>query len=165
MKAEGRARVKLLVHLQPGLHLRELQRQIGLSFSSTRYHVDRLAKEGEIDRVEDKGYSRIYPAGTGVNDRILLSLLRRKTDRKILSCFLMENGASQQHLIDLTGLSKSTVSEHLAKLLEFGVVRPRSGDKRSVFELTDAALIERLLRRYPVLLEKATSRFIDLWDF
>ena len=165
MKTEGRARIRLLVSLQPGLHLRELQRQIGLSFSSTRYHVDRLAKEGEIERVEDKGYSRIYPAGTGANDRILLSVVRRKTDHKILSCFLTENGASQQRLIDFTGLSKSTVSEHLATLLELGIVRLRSGDERRVFELTDLAKIDRLMRRYPVLLEKATSRFIDLWDF
>lgn len=127
--------------------------------------MDRLTKEGEIDRVEDKGYSRIYPAGTDANDRILLSLVRRKTDHKILSCFLTENGASQQHLIDFTGLSKSTVSEHLATLLELGVVRPRSGDDGRVFELTDPAMIDRLLRRYPVLLEKATGRFIDLWDF
>jgi predicted transcriptional regulator len=165
VRIEGRARIKLLVALQPGLHLRELQRQLGLSFSSTRYHVDKLTKEGEIDRVEDKGYSRIYPAGTDADDRILLSLVRRKTDHKILSCFLKENGASQQHLVDFTRLPKSTVSEHLATLLELGVLRPRSGEERRVFELTDPAKIESLLQRYPVLLEKATSRFIDLWDF
>ena len=127
--------------------------------------MDRLTKEGEIDRVEDKGFSRIYPAGTGANDRILLSLVRRKTAHKILSCFLTENTASQQSLIDRTGLSKSTVSEHMATLLKLGVVRPRPGDERRVFELTDSAKIDRLMRRYPVLLEKAASRFIDLWDF
>jgi len=72
VKTEGRLRIKLLVSLHPGLHLRELQRQIGLSFSSTRYHLDKLAKQGEIDRVEDNGYSRIYPAGIDQSDKILL---------------------------------------------------------------------------------------------
>ena len=118
MKAEGRTKIRLVVSLKPGLHLRELQRQIGLSFSSTRYHVDKLAKEGEIDRVEDNGYSRIYPAGIDQSDKILLSLVRRETDYKILSSFLKENSLSQQRLTELTKLAKSTVSEHLATLLE-----------------------------------------------
>jgi|SRR5467141_465131 len=163
--SECRARIKLLVSLQPGLHLRELQRQIGLSFSSTRYHVDKLTREGEIDRVEDKGYSRIYPAGTDSRDRILLSLVRRKTDRKILSSFLAENSLSQHRLSDITGLSKSTISEHLGTLLERGVVRTILDGERRLFELTDPGKIEGLIRRHPVLLEKATGRFIDLWDF
>lgn len=165
MRAEGRARTKLLVSLQPGLHLRELQRQIGLSFSSTRYHVDRLAKDGEIDRVEDNGYSRIYPAGIDQRDKILLSLVRKETDRRILSSFLKENSMSQQRLTDLTKLAKSTVSEHLATLLKLGVLRTKAGRERRIFELTDPAKINTMLNSYPHLLSKATRRFIDLWDF
>jgi len=166
LESEGRARVKLLVSIQPGLHLRELQRQIGLSFSSTRYHVDKLAKAGEIDRVEDKGYSRIYPVGTDSKDRILLSLVRRKTDHEILLCFLAERSLTQQRLTEVTGLSKSTVSEHIATLLELGVVRTRvGGGGGRIFELAEPAKIDGLMSRHPVLLEKATSSFIDLWDF
>ena len=158
-------RIKLLVSLQPGLHLRELQRQIGLSFSSTRYHVDKLAKDGEIDRVEDNGYSRIYPAGIDQSDKILLSLVRRKTDRRILSSFLRENSLSQQRLTDLSKLAKSTVSEHLATLLMLGIVRTKAGGERRIFELTDPAKIDTMLNCYPRLLNNPTRRFIDLWDF
>jgi len=165
MKSDGRMKIKLLVSLQPGLHLRELQRQIGISFSSTRYHVNRLATEGEIDRVEDNGYSRIYPAGTEHRDKILLSLIRRKTDHKILSCLLSENSLSQQRLGDLTGLSKSTISEHLATLSELGVMRIGFSKERRVSDLVDPAKIDELMNREPVLLKKTTHRSIDLWDF
>lgn len=165
MSARGRVRLKLLVSLQPGLHLRELQRQIGLSFSSTRYHVDKLAKDGEIDRVEDNGYSRIYPAGIDQRDKILLSLVRKETDHRILSSFLKENSLSQQRLTELTKLAKSTVSEHLATLLKLGVVRTKACGERRIFELTDPAKIDTMLNRYPHLMSKATRRFIDLWDF
>ena len=165
MKSDGRMKIKLLVSLQPGLHLRELQRQILISFSSTRYHVNRLATEGEIDRVEDNGYSRIYPAGTEHRDKILLSLIRRKTDHKILSCLLSENSLSQQRLGDLTGLSKSTISEHLATLSELGVMRIGFSKERRVSDLVDPAKIDELMNREPVLLKKTTHRFIDLWDF
>ena len=158
-------RIKLLVSLQPGLHLRELQRQIGLSFSSTRHHVDKLAKNGEIERFEDNGYSRIYPPGIDQSDKILLSLVRRKTDRRILSSFLRENSLSQQRLTDLSKLAKSTVSEHLATLLMLGIVRTKAGGERRIFELTDPAKIDTMLNRYPRLLNNPTRRFIDLWDF
>ena len=165
MKAEGRVRIKLLVSLQPGLHLRELQRQIGLSFSSIRYHVTKLAKEGEIDRVDGNGHSRIFPPGVDSAEKILLSLVRKGTDHKILSCFLKERSLSQQRLTDLTRLAKSTISVHLATLLESGVVRTKAGEGRKIFELTDRAKIETMLDQYPHVLSKATHRFIDLWDF
>lgn len=165
MESQSRARIKLLVSFQPGLHLRELQRQIGLSFSSTRYHVDKLARDGEVDRVKEKGYSRIYPRGIDSKDRVLLSLVRRKADHKIISCFLAENSLTQQRLTEVTGLSKSTVSEHLATLLELEVVRIRAGGEQRTFELAEPAKMNGLMRRHPVVLEKATRRFVDLWDF
>src|SRR5437667_12417464 len=112
MKSDGRMKIKLLVSLQPGLHLRELQRQILISFSSTRYHVNSLATEGEIDGVEDNGYSRTYPAGTEHRDKILLSLIRRKTDHKIPSCLLSENSLSQHGLAVGTRQSQSPISDH-----------------------------------------------------
>ena len=165
MDSQSRARIKLLVSFQPGLHLRELQRQIGLSFSSTRYHVDKLTSEGELDRVVDKGYSRIYPQGIDPKDRVLLSLIRRKTDHKILSFLLAENSLTQRRLTEVSGLSKSTVSEHLATLLELEVVRTRAGGEQRTFELAEPAKMNGLMNRHPFVLEKATRKFIHLWDF
>ena len=127
--------------------------------------MDKLTKEGEIERVEDQGYSRVFPAGTESGDRLLLSLVRRKTDHTIISCLLREKGVSQQRLTNLTGLSKSTVSEHLAILARLGIVRTRGGEERRVFELTDPARANQMMNVHPPLLKKATSRFIDLWDF
>ena len=127
--------------------------------------MDKLAKEGEVDRVEEKGYSRIFPTGTESGDRLLLSFVRRKTDHKIISCLLREKGVTQQRLTNLAGLSKSTVSEHLATFLGLGVVRTRGSEEGRIFELTDPARVNRIINGHPALLRKATGRFIDLWDF
>ena len=127
--------------------------------------MDKLAKDGEVDRVKEKGYSRIYPRGIDPKDRILLSLIRRKTDHKILSYLLAENSLTQQRLTEVTELSKSTMSEHMATLLELGVVRTRDCGEQRTFELIEPAKVGGLMRRHPVVLVKATSRFIDLWDF
>src|SRR5205809_6028747 len=122
-------RLRLLISLQPGLHLRKLHRLIGMSFNSTRYHVDRLAASGEILRVEEGGYSRLYPAGTSETDKRLFALIRRPTDRQILARVVKTGKVSQQELCKSTGFAKSTISEHLTGLPKAGVLEAQRGDR------------------------------------
>jgi DNA-binding transcriptional ArsR family regulator len=138
-----------------------------MSFNSTRYHVDKLTKTGEIVRVEDGGYSRLYPPGLGEVDRVLLPLARGGTDRKILESLIAVPKVSNKQLCALTGLAKSTVSEHLADLTRLGVVKTRGTSESGVlYELEHPGQVQLLLRKqYPSLLKKASDRFIDLWDF
>jgi len=151
----------------PGVHLRELQRLVGISFNSTRYHVDKLTKTGEIIRVEDGRYSRFYPAGIAEVERAIFPLVRRETDRKILASLTTNPLLSNKQLCELTGLAKSTVSEHIADLIRAGVVKTRHITDLGVFyELEQPEQIRLLLKNQnPGLLKKAGDRFIDLWDF
>jgi predicted transcriptional regulator len=164
---DSRTKVRHLVSVVPGVHLRELQRLLGMSFNSTRYHVDKLTKTGEIVRVEDGGYSRLYPAGVSEVERVLFPLARGGTDRKILESFVAVPWVSNKQLCALTGLAKSTVSEHLADLTRLGVVKTRGTSESGVsYELEHPEQIQVLLRKQsPRLLKKASDRFIDLWDF
>jgi predicted transcriptional regulator len=163
----NRVRVRLLVSMHPGVHLRELQRLVGMSFSSTRYHVDKLTKIGEIIRVEDGGYSRLYPAGIGEAERTIFPLARGETDRKILAILTTDPVLSNKRLCELTGLAKSTVSEHLADLIRAGVIKTRHNTDLGIFyELEEPEKIRLLLKsQNSNLLKKASDRFIDLWDF
>jgi len=131
-QGNSRLRVKLFVSLSPGVHLRELQRLLGMSFNSTRYHVDKLAKAGEIVRVEEGGYSRLYPRGTTESERILFAVVRSETDRRILSRLVTNSALSSKELCDQTGLAKSTVSEHIAELMRVGIIRTRQIAETSI---------------------------------
>lgn len=163
----NRTRVKLLVSLLPGVHLRQLQRIVGLSFNSTRYHVDLLAKTGEIIRAEEGGYSRLYPTGLSEFDRTVYSLVRNVTDKKILDCLAECGTSSHKRLSDATGLAKSTISEHLIRLVEVGVVKAcQTTDYSIAYELVDAGKIREMLRVNDMtVLSKAAREFVDLWDF
>ncbi len=167
MRANSRLRVKFLVSLSPGVHLRELQRLLGMSFNSTRYHVDKLTKAGEIVRVEEGGYSRLYPTGTSEAERTLFAIVRAETDRKILLCLATASILSNKQLCDQTSLAKSTISEHLAELVRIGIVKTgQIGTTSLMYELEEPERIRSLLMSLsPSLLKKATDRFIDLWDF
>jgi DNA-binding transcriptional ArsR family regulator len=163
----SKIRIRLLVSLLPGLHLRELQRLIGMSFNSTRYQVDKLTASGEILRIEEGGFSRLYPIGTSDTDKALFSAIRRPTDRRILATMVRTRRVSHRELSTLTGFAKSTLSEHLGRLVEIGaIVRRISSESMVEYELTDPVRIEALINvQNLTLVRRATDRFIDLWDF
>jgi predicted transcriptional regulator len=162
----NRTRVKLLVSLLPGVHLRQLQRIIGLSFNSTRYHVDALAKTGEIVRAEEGGYSRLYPVGTTDADRALYPLTRNDSDQRILNCLSENRMNSHKQLCEATGLAKSTITEHLAHLVEIGVAKIYQDGSTTLYGLNDPDKVRQILEvSSSTLLRKATREFIDLWDF
>jgi len=167
IRGNSRLRVTLFVSIFPGVHLRELQRLLGMSFNSTRYHVDKLAKSGEIVRVEEGGYSRLYPTGTSEAERMLFAVVRAETDRKILSSLATGLVLSNKQLCGQTGLAKSTISEHVAGLVRMGILRTRQISETSVaYELEQPERIRSLLMSLnQSLRKKATDRFIDLWDF
>jgi len=163
----NRGRIRHLVSLLPGVHLRQLQRLAGLSFNSTRYHVQVLERTGEIVRIEEGGYSRLFPVGTNDPDKTLFSLIRRPTDHRILTCMTRINRISHADLCNVTGFAKSTISEHLARLIRIGIVTAKSNAaERIEYELADPVRIKTLLSvESPTLLRRAGDRFIDLWDF
>lgn len=159
-------RIKLLISLVPGLHLRAVQRLLGLSFSSTRYHVDALQKSGEIVRSQEGGYSRLYPNGISESDKILFSAINNATDRRILSCMVKNPRISHREMSEQTGYAKSTISEHLSRLVEIGTVAEEVVAGHSLYILTNPDRIRAIMSiQNPTMLKRATDRFIDLWDF
>ena len=166
MEIGCRPRIRQLVTLHPGVHLRQLQRLLGVSFSSTRYHVQKMTRQGEIARMEDGRYSRLFPAGIESGDAKAFSSIRRESDSRILSNLLRERTASQKRLCELTGLARSTVSERLSELVAQDLIKiAPTANSRASYELIDPVRIRGLLEGRSGILPKASARFIELWDF
>jgi len=167
VQINSRNKIKHLVSVRPGLHLRELQRLLGSSFSSTRYHVDKMAKMGEIDRVDENGYSRLYPRGLSAHQRKMISALHRGSDAKILLALLYEKRLTQKGLGTITHLAKSTISERLAFLIRDNLIQ--SGQDPTtrlvLFSLVDGEKLNTLLHQNAGMIARTTASFIELWDF
>ena len=73
-----------MISLLPGIHLRRLQKLLGTSFTTTRYHVASLEREGEIVRSKDGRYERLYPVGTPDNMKAAYACLQSETARTVL---------------------------------------------------------------------------------
>jgi predicted transcriptional regulator len=157
----------MIVSLSPGIHLRRLQKLLGTSFSTTRYHVEGLARDGEIVCSKDGRYQRLYPAGTAEGSKATYALLQNGTARRVLGALLRGQGELRNgDLCETAGLPRSTVSECIALLAEAGLVRRRvTVDGRALYGVQDKERTLELLAGFERnLLDIATERFTDLWD-
>lgn len=122
MSRSNRTRIRSLVFVLPGVHMRQVQRILGLSFSSVRYNVDTLKKSREIQDWSQNGRSRLFPPEVIETDRIVYSHLRIRSSRKILRALAQKDKLTNSELAEITGLAKSTLSESIHRLLDAGAI-------------------------------------------
>jgi predicted transcriptional regulator len=158
----------LIVSLSPGVHIRRLQKLLGASFTTTRYHVERLEQDGEIVRSKDGRYDRLYPAGMLDSAKAVYATFQSNNARKILRVLSQEEPQelTNAELSVRTRLSRSTVSECVGGLIKASLIkRSVAPDGRILFGLQNGAEMIQLLSVFQRnLLSIAADRFIELWD-
>jgi predicted transcriptional regulator len=127
--------------------MRELCRLLGLSFNSTRYHVDKLCVTGQIVRQPEKGFIRLYPAGLEARDKIVYSFLRIKRSRDVLIVLAKDPKLTFKEICDRTGLSKSTVSKCMHELVNANLVKLQTSEAEGtiIYEISDPTYLLQVL--------------------
>lgn len=160
-----RKQVLDLIRKYPGLHVRGVEAQLGLSGPLALYHLRKLDERGYVESRESGGYLRYYPTakaapvGLTEADKKILGYLREEAPLGILLTMLDEGPLPNKDLADRLGLAASTLSYHLAKLGKDGVVH-QLADRR--YAIRHPGRVEAILLTYnptPDLLR----RFADLW--
>lgn len=167
-KMDSRSRISGLVHQSPGIHLRELQRILGMSFNSIRYNTEKMTISGEIICEKGVGYSRFYPPDMTEKDRLVYSISRNRTSYRILTELSKDSLLTNKELAARTGFAKSTISEHVHTLLAANLVKLTLSEEGNFkVELQDRDRITRLIEE----LSRSASQndmvqnFVELWDF
>lgn len=165
-KGTVRASVYDAVRRYPGIHVRGLERHVGESAPLVQYHLRALVKDGFVEGHEQGGYTRYYPTAKGKTARVtkrdlpLVGLLREEVPLHVVLLLLDEGPMAHGGLVSKLDVAKSTLSYHLVKLEEAGVVERESLTGR--LRLRDRERVYRLLLAYqptPDLLDA----FADLW--
>ncbi|MEF8855976.1 MAG: metalloregulator ArsR/SmtB family transcription factor [Haloplanus sp.] len=166
LELESRRRIFQRVSDEPGIHFRTLLNDLDYARGTLQYHLRRLASEGLVEISDDGKYTRYYPAEAfEEGDRTAMNALRRKYGRRILTHLLADGPLSTAELGDRIDKAASTVSWHLSRLEDAGLVT-KERDGRSVrYELVDP---ERVKYLYTVHQQTFTDRVVDrllgLWD-
>jgi predicted transcriptional regulator len=167
--SDNRSKIFGLIKENPGIHLRELQRALGISFNSIRYNTEKMTQSGEIDCDKNSGYSRFYPIGMSEREKLLYTVSRNKTTFRILLELSNQPLLTNKELSWKTGFAKSTVSEHVHELLSVNMVRLTLSDEGNFkVELQDREQIKGLIDAMNRMKEQRNDlvqNFVELWEF
>lgn len=167
MELETRRKIYELIRKSPGIHFREIERRLNIAIGNLQYHLYYLEKENLIRSERDGEYIRYYPKDCMLDeiDRKIISFLRRRTARRILIYLLTNPNANNKEIAQGIGLSPSTISWHLNKLLEAKIVERKKEGRESFFRVKDLERVARLLITYKEsFLDRLVEGFVEVWE-
>ncbi len=160
---DTRRRIYETVKKNPGIHLRELQRLTGLAMGQLEYHISLLERVGLIRSQKQGRYRRYFPADSE-EDPALIGIVRSKVDRAILLFLLGVPQASHEEIARAVGISPSTLTWHMRRLMEAGLVDRKKVGRHTIYALRDRDRTFRLLLSYtPGPVDQIVDRFVDFY--
>ncbi|OYT62576.1 transcriptional regulator [Thermoplasmatales archaeon ex4484_30] len=163
---DTRRKIYNLILKNPGLHEREIARKLKMSLSTLDYHIHYLEKREIIVSKKDGRYTRYFVSRKiGAQDKRAISLLRQKTPRGIVLFLLLHPKALHKEICDELKKSPSTISFHLKKLIDAGIVDATSIGRGTAYEVKNAEKIVDILITYKsTFLDDAVDKFIETWS-
>jgi predicted transcriptional regulator len=161
-----RARIESYVASNPGTHVNQVGRALGLAPGQLQHHLDRLASSGRLRRETVYGKSHLYRPEYSAVERRRLALFRRETARDVTLDVLANEPARPSAVADRLDIARSTLEWHLDRLVEEDVLRKRhEAGNRVTLVVVDETETVRLLREIrPSAPERFADRFTRLVD-
>ncbi len=163
----ARNKIYRAINKSPGLHFRELQRRTKIATGSLQYHIDFLLKRHLIKSEKNGKFVRYYSTrGPQLGEnQATIGLLRQPSLRKIILFLLTKKRANNEKIAAAVGLSPSTISWHMVKLVQGNLVEKRRVGRKTFFYIKDADNISALLSSYKKsFLDEMVDSFVDIWD-
>ncbi|HSU72321.1 MAG TPA: winged helix-turn-helix transcriptional regulator [Candidatus Binatia bacterium] len=166
LELDVRRRIFDIVRSFAGCHLREIQRSARLSFGSASYHLSYLEKHHLIKAEKYGKHVRYFSQDVSADDGQLLSLLRQKSVRSILVFLVLHEGCTHQEIVSALGLSASTITWHVKKLLDARIVAVRTRGKFNSYSLIvpKERIMTLLISYKESFLDKLVDGLIDAWE-
>lgn len=143
-----RHRLHDLLQASPGLHLRELERRLGVPQATLRHHLERLRTRGVVEAYRDGRLLRFFPAGD-MEGREALAALRQEPLRRALLLLLEEGGGSEYRaLAARSEVPQSTLSTRLAALQARGLATVEKVGRETRWRLVAPQAVVRVLREH-----------------
>jgi DNA-binding MarR family transcriptional regulator len=124
------------VRTHPGAYVRGMARDLRIGTGDLQYHLSWLEKHGFVKTRKSGFYRFVYPTMVFQDEQeVLLGVLSLETPRELLLCLLGDPTMTQGDLARTLGHSQPTVSWHMDRLLQLGVVRKERTSRGVVYEV------------------------------
>ncbi|MBM4248912.1 MAG: transcriptional regulator [Euryarchaeota archaeon] len=162
---ECRKRIFEFVSAHPGVHFRELQRQLDLPVGALDYHLKYLERHEVLVSRAEGHYTRYYardrfdPASKAV-----LSFLRQDLPRGIILFLLQNPKSAHGAILENFTVTGATLSYHLKRLCGEGVLSVARDGRESTYEVVDPDKVADLLITYRrSFLDELVESFVAAW--
>lgn len=165
--AEADIKGILLQHIKqnPGIRYRELLRLAGLVNGVLTYHLAALEKLDVIKVERQARMTRYYPVSVSDKESAVLKYVRHEPVRQIVLFMLDHNLCTFNEIIDHTGKAPSTVSSHLKRLKQDGIITVRYGEHYQLYGLADRELVAEVLSKYRAsFADRVVDNYVDLME-
>jgi len=160
------------VRRNPGYHLREVSRVLGISITLADYHLRFLEKHELITSSMDGEYKRFYPRSTpGQADdrpaltdreRQVLAFLRQPVPLRVINFLMERDAATHKQILEQVSVSPSTLSHHLRKMQAAGIVDDAEVKERG-YRVLQPKSVARLMTVYELATQDQIDTFIRVW--
>lgn len=165
LELDSRRKIYEYLLVNPGVHLRRIGQALGMSTGMLSYHLSYLEREGVLKSEAEGHRKRYFIARAFVEaQRHILGVLRQDVPRRIVVDILVHGDRTFSELRETAGVSKSTLSYHLQRMVERDLLVRTRRDRESVFSIKNMDEVSRLLlANRQSFHDDAVDRFADLW--
>ncbi len=162
--SENRTRIYDYIKKNPGAHLRMITRELETGMGATQHHLDILERSGKVKSRRINIYRHYYAVEVLEAEHNILAFLRQETAMDILTYLMEHPRSTQSDIINFKGFSAPTISWHMARLEEAGLVSSIKEGRTVRYAIVNMQSISAALKTYhPNVWDKMLSRFADLF--
>ena len=150
----------------PGVRYRELLRIFHLGNGVLTYHLSILERIGKIraDRRKNK-ITRYYLTGVPDEDTYLIGQMKNKVSRQLILFILEHDQCTFGEIVENSGKAPSTISWHLNRLGDAGIISVSLGDRSQHYTIVDGREVKKILVIYKdAFLDKIVDNYIGIMD-
>ncbi|TFG30095.1 hypothetical protein EU528_08735 [Candidatus Thorarchaeota archaeon] len=124
-EGDTRSRIQSWIEMNPGIHLRELQRSVGCSMGSIQYHLNQLEEQGAIRSWVNGKMKHLFSPDFSDDDQVLqfITLIRNPIVNMIFKVCLNGEATTRTELSRNLDVDASVVSYHVSQMLDLRLLK------------------------------------------
>jgi DNA-binding transcriptional ArsR family regulator len=144
----------------PGIHFRELQRDVSCSVNTLDHHLR------NVEQIEDRqirGYRRLFPRHISEDLHSPLAALNHDQRGQILYIVGERPDIISSNIASALDTPQSSISDHLTVLRTADLIHAEKDGRKRRYTISEktGSVIDRFGRK---ILDEITDGFIDMWD-
>jgi len=166
LENKRRREVYSFIKANPGIHQRELQRNLKMPLASLEYHLQYMKRRKIVYEEKDGNYSRYYCSPLEPEDKRILVALRHGKLREIVLLVLVRKKVKYEDIAESFKLPRSTIYLYLKHLVDNGIIEGTKVGYETFYAVKDEDRIAKILLAYKSsfldrLVDSATSVWLD----